>query len=186
MFETTVGVSMFSRKRFMELVEASWPRLYRVAYSWTHDAHLSRDLVQEAVSRAIAKHKQLKDIEYLNPWLFRILSNCWMDVCRQKKYVEEWDESLPLQTQDTPEVQQHHREIKNRVHRAMSRLPMEQRQVVTLVDLEGFSYSEVAEIVNVPVGTVMSRLCRARNKLRTYLETEPVHESTNATVRRIK
>lgn len=182
---------MFGKNRFLAQVESSWDRLYRLAYSWTHDTHLSRDLVQETISRAIVKRKQLKNMEALDAWLFRILSNCWYDVCRQNKYLRELPEMEEPVTNETPETDRYRQEVINKVQRAIIKLPMEQRQIVTLVDLEGFSYSEVADIVNVPIGTVMSRLCRARNKLKIYLDEMDTQNNSNGephgdNVRRIR
>ena len=182
-------MGIFAKKRFLDQLQARWQRLYRVAYSWTHDPHLSSDLVQETLARAIDKRKQLKDIEALDAWLFRILSNCWYDVCRQNKYLQELPDENTLVCEATPEADQYHRELVNKVQRAVMQLPIEQRQIVTLVDLEGFSYAEVAKIVDAPVGTVMSRLCRARNKLKSYLDELDVSmdsDSQSDKLRRVK
>lgn len=182
---------MFGKSRFLERVESSWQRLYRVAYSWTHDTHLSRDLVQETISRAISKRKQLKNLDALDAWLFRILSNCWHDVCRENKHLQDLPEAEEPVSKDSPEKDRYRQEVIAKVQKAVIQLPFEQRQIVTLVDLEGFSYSQVAEIVNVPIGTVMSRLCRARTKLKVLLDEISTDQNRNAdgrsdNVRRIR
>ncbi|MDH5326730.1 MAG: RNA polymerase sigma factor [Gammaproteobacteria bacterium] len=182
---------IFFKKRVLEQIESRWDRMYRVAYAWTHDPHLSRDLVQETASRAIRKYKQLQDIQALDAWLFRILSNCWYDVCRQNKHLQELTDEHQLVDYRTPETDQYQNEVVRKVQSALTQLPLEQRQIITLIDLEGFSYSEVAEIVGVPIGTVMSRVCRARNKLKVVFETMDITSKPNAVkssehVRRIK
>ena len=78
-------------------------------------------------------------------------------------------------------------DIVDRVRQMISRLPNGQRQVITLVDLAGFTYAEIAEILDLPIGTVMSRICRARQSLRDALaDYDPRHEHARAKIRRIK
>jgi len=96
--------------------------------------------------------------------LFTILSNCWRDYLRQQKPTDDIDECV-FTNDDTPELAQERQNITDIVQQAVAALPQGQRQVLSLVDLEGFSYAEVAEIVDIPAGTVMSRLNRARKAL---------------------
>jgi RNA polymerase sigma-70 factor (ECF subfamily) len=150
-------------------------RLYRVAYSWCHNRSLSEDLVQETLSKALRNSAQLRDPGTLNSWLFSILTNCWRDHFRQHKDIDDIDEvheSL-LANERTPEDECAQAQIVLRVRTAIASLPLAQRQVVTLVDLEEFSYAEVAGILAVPVGTVMSRLSRARQTLKAALLEPP-------------
>ena len=140
-------------------------RLFRTAFAWTHDADLADDLTQEALTKAIKRADSVRDPEALGAWLFRILNNCWMDHCRRARDMVELDEADHAHDQ-TPERIHGRIEIVRDVRAAVERLPLAQRQVVTLVDLEGFSYGEVAEILDIPIGTVMSRLSRARQALR--------------------
>lgn len=160
------------------------PKLYRVAYSWCHNAELVDDLVQETMAKALRNASQLRDPELLSSWLFSILANCWRDHFRRNREMDDIDdlEDFRCVSETTPEDTHAQSQIVSRVREAISRLPMGQRQVLTLVDLEEFSYIEVAEILSIPVGTVMSRLCRARKALKVQLEEfEPA-----ARIRRIK
>ena len=143
-------------------------RLFRIAYSWCHDAALADDLVQETLEKALKKGNQLKDPKALNTWLFTILNNCWRDHFRRQRETVDIDE-LSFSSQITPEDEGHRHQLIGKVHAALETLPPNQRQVVTLVDLEGCSYIEVAEILDIPIGTVMSRLCRARRALKDRL-----------------
>jgi len=143
-------------------------RLYRVALSWCGDAMLADDLTQECLSRAIAKQHQLKDRDKLEHWLFRILNNCWREHLRRLHPAEDI-EHLVLSLEDTPERGLRKQQLIERVRSAINGLPLGQRQVVTLVDLQEFAYAEVAEILQIPVGTVMSRLSRARQALKARL-----------------
>jgi RNA polymerase sigma-70 factor (ECF subfamily) len=155
-------------QRFRRHLEESRERLFRVAFSWCHDAMLADDLVHECMAKALQNRDQLKDPERMDSWLFRILSNCWKDQFRRRRDEVEVDE-LTMVQETTPEDQHNAHQLIARVREAMAALAMPHRQVVTLVDLEGFSYAEVAEVLGIPVGTVMSRLSRARHALRRRL-----------------
>jgi len=154
-------------------LKARWIRLYRVAYAWCHDPDLASDLVQETMQKAIKKHHQLQTEQALDAWLFRILANCWRDHCRSSQRQRETTSFDDLQqvedvTQDADDSER--ALVITQVRKAIAKLTLNQREVITLVDLEGMAYSEVAEILEIPIGTVMSRLCRARRQLRDYLE----------------
>ncbi len=158
------GVSAQLRAR----VEAQREPLFRLAYSWCHDAALADDIVQETMLRALGRAEQLRDQTRLKGWLCAILANCLKDHYRSAGPLEPLDEDMPSHAQ-SPEAASASSQLAARVRAEIGRLPLGQRQVVTLVDLEGFSYAEVGEILEVPVGTVMSRLCRAREALRARL-----------------
>ncbi len=152
-------------------------RLYRVAYSWCHDRTLADDLAQEALTRGLSHLHQLRDPAQLDSWLFKILHNCWRDCLRcQKDFqdVEDLEDHLYAHN-ETPESINSRSQVVDRVRAAIALLPIGQRQVLTLVDLEEFSYNQVADILAIPVGTVMSRLCRGRVALKEALiELAPV------------
>ena len=158
------GVSAQLRAR----VEVQREPLYRLAYSWCHDAALADDLVQETMLRALGRAGQLRDQSRLKAWLCAILANCLKDHYRGAQPLDALNDSIPSHA-DSPEAASASRQLAARVRAEIGRLPLGQRQVVTLVDLEGFSYAEVSEILEVPIGTVMSRLCRAREALRPRL-----------------
>ena len=139
-------------------------RLYRIAYAWCHNSSLADDLVGETLYKAVRSAAVLKDAERLDAWLFRILANCWKDHLRSAREVENI-EAWVLVSPDNPEESHQRQEIATRVREAIALLPMGQRQVITLVDLEGLTYEEVSTALEVPIGTVMSRLCRARRSL---------------------
>jgi RNA polymerase sigma-70 factor (ECF subfamily) len=145
-------------------LEESRPHLYRVAYSWCHDSHLADDLAQEALTKALRVTHQLREPEALYAWLFRILNNCWQDYLRSRRDNLEFDENDFIHP-STPETLVSQQQKVQQVRTAIAQLSPNQRQVITLVDLEGFTYAEVADILELPIGTVMSRLCRARKLL---------------------
>lgn len=152
-------------------LEAMRPRLYRLAYAWCHDHALADDLTQEALHKALDRGDQLREDAAMEGWLFAILNNCWRDHLRRRRDfadVSEIDE-IVFAHDDTPERLYSGRQAILRVRQAIAGLPVGQRQVVTLVDIEECSYADVARILDVPVGTVMSRLARARQALREKL-----------------
>jgi len=160
--------SLCLQRELKQRIADNHKRLYRTAYAWCHDTHLASDLVQETMAKALKRIGQLRDAEKLDSWLFGILVNCWRDHFRTQKETLDID-GLELTDSQTPETQYHTQDIVKNVRRSIERLAEGQRQVVTLVDIEGFSYAEVAEILAIPVGTVMSRLSRARQTLADYL-----------------
>jgi RNA polymerase sigma-70 factor (ECF subfamily) len=135
-----------------------------VAYAWCRDAALADDLVQDATTKALERGDQLRDPTRFKGWLFAILSRCWHDHLRARHPHEDIDEHLAGGSMPPEEAER--RQTVARVRAAVARLPVGQRQVLTLVDLEEFGYAEVGEILAIPIGTVMSRLHRARRALR--------------------
>lgn len=157
------------QRKLCERLQAEQPRLRRMAYSWTHDMDIADDIVQEAMIKAVRYVDNVKDMRAIDGWMFRVLSNCFYDHCRKQKDTVDIDDCV-LHDEHTPDSNNDRDEMLTGVRSAVSMLPVKHRQVVTLVDLEGMSYTEVAEALEVPIGTVMSRLNRARQKLRTLLE----------------
>jgi RNA polymerase sigma-70 factor (ECF subfamily) len=165
-------------------LEERWHRLYRVAYSWCHDPQLAKDLVQDTVMKALKRGHQLRNEQALDAWLFSIMVNCWRDHCRKQKDMVELNQSH-LVYETLPEEAHGQLTMITKVRNAVKKLSQEHREVVTLVDLEQMSYKEVADILNIPIGTVMSRLCRARNQLREALQDINLDDKRSV-VRRIK
>ncbi|MCW8934812.1 MAG: sigma-70 family RNA polymerase sigma factor [Gammaproteobacteria bacterium] len=145
-------------------IESSRPKLYRMAYAWSHDAMLADDLVQETQMLALQKIEQLKDEAAFDGWVYTILNNVWLGYLRKSRPSEDI-ERIVIADNNTPEHEMLVNQVDLMVRSAMTGLPNAQRQVVSLVDLEGLSYSEVASVLQVPIGTVMSRLNRARSAL---------------------
>ena len=175
------------KKQFRTILANSRERLYRMAFSWTHDPTLADDLVQQTCYQALRKQRHLRDLDAADAWLFRILANCLADYHRARREVLSGDE-LIMVDKWTPEHAAHEDQVAQRVRKAVSCLSLAHRQVVTLVDLEGFSYATVAQILDVPVGTVMSRLSRGRRALQEDLLDINAKEGMSAPsrMRRIK
>ncbi len=180
-------LDFFTRSREAQrALQQARTRLYRVAYAWCHNAALADDLVQETLSKALKHSTQLRDPKARDAWLFTILANCFRDHFRKTRDMDDIDD-IEISHDTTPETESSRAEIVNMVRAAIARLPQGQRQVVTLVDLEGFSYVEVSQVLDVPIGTVMSRLCRARNAMKDMLLPEmQQNPELNRSIRRIK
>lgn len=144
------------------------PRLRRLARSLTGHVHDADDLVQLALERALARADQWRPDSRLDAWVFGILRNAWLDELRSRTRrarvfaPEELGESVGEPAMDRQSDAM-------AVDAAMARLPEEHREVVALVLVEGLSYRETADLLGVPIGTVTSRLARARATLQTLL-----------------
>lgn len=172
------------RRELAKRIESSRARVFRVAYAWCHNAALADDLTQDALSCGLDHLDQLRDEERLGGWLLSILHRCWIDHLRGRRDCESEEALAELPTDEPgPEAHAEARETVRQVRLAVEALPLGQRQVVTLVDLEGLSYADVADILGIPIGTVMSRLCRARGALRALLEPA---RGENLLLRRVK
>jgi RNA polymerase sigma-70 factor (ECF subfamily) len=150
-----------------ELV-ALLPRLRRFALTLARQPSLADDLVQIACERALAHSDQWSPGTRLDAWVFRILRNAWIDHVRHRRtdglMDDVSDHEHKLVDGDSED------RILNRltlaeVQRAITGLPDEQREVLILVCVEDLAYREAAEVLGVPIGTVMSRLARARRRI---------------------
>lgn len=148
------------------------PRLRRFARTLARNPQDADDLVQTAVERALARADQLRAGAAPAAWLFGIVRHAWIDEVRARRRRErvlapqELAESVADRTSGTEADFL-------AVEDAMARLPEEQRTAVALVLIEGLSYKEAAEAMNVPIGTLTSRLARGREALQSFLA-EPI------------
>jgi RNA polymerase sigma factor (sigma-70 family) len=143
------------------------PRLRRFAHGLSRNASDADDLTQMTVERALASRAQWQEGTKLDSWLYRIMRNLWIDTARsraRKARVESPPEAAETIGVDPRPGVEAAIDLA-RVMAAMSRLPDEQREVVALILVEGFGYREVAEMLDLPIGTVSSRLVRGRTAL---------------------
>ena len=144
------------------------PRLRRYARALVGDRAAADDLVQDTLERAWSRFAQWRAGSDLRAWLFSIMHNLRVDQLRRPglNALPMDDEELMVPTRAT---QSDHLEVVD-LEAALARLPEEQRAVLLLVALEDMSYEEVAAALGIPMGTVMSRLARGRERLRLILE----------------
>lgn len=144
------------------------PRLRRFARSLANNVQDADDLVQLAIERALSHSDQLRPEARLSSWMFGILRNAWIDESRSRGRrtrlfaPQELGENVADPGAGSPADALS-------VQDAVARLPVEQREVIGLVLVEGLSYKEAADIIGVPVGTITSRLARGRDSLQTML-----------------
>jgi RNA polymerase sigma-70 factor (ECF subfamily) len=165
-----VCVAPKAGKRMSEilpLIEAEIPHLRRFARYVVRDVDRADDLVQECLTRAIAKLHTWTPGTNLRAWLFVILKNCHINDVRRQRPTSEIPADHPML--NVPANQDAHVSLLE-VRDAYLRLSEEHREVLLLVAIEGLQYEEAAAILNVPLGTVRSRLSRARQALRDALE----------------
>ena len=154
--------------RFKQLLTEQLPVLMRLALALTGERSLADDLLQDCVERALRNCAQWDREKKLKPWLFAIMRNLYidnyrrLDVAKHSVPMEFANELSILPSQET-HVTTHD------VYKALMQLPLEQREVLLLVGLEEMDYKETSQILNIPLGTVMSRLHRARKQLRDQL-----------------
>ena len=146
-------------------------KLYRIALAWCGDEMLADDLVQETITSAMRNYKQLRDEKCLFGWICSIMKNNWYRHLRKQKNYDSIDEQHHMPSEDHgPFGKCHEMDIIRQVRVAVAELTLEQRQIISLVDLGELSYCDVAQALDIPVGTVMSRLHRARKNLLKKLE----------------
>ncbi len=150
------------------------PRLRRYAIALVGDIPAADDLLQDCMERAWKNQSVIKDEKAILAWLRAILHNANIDRVRSVRRRPVRTESLDA-VSNTPsnEAAGDGSALSMDLVRAMSRLTVQHRQVLLLVGLEGLSYREIADELDLPIGTVMSRLARAREQLRALLEGRP-------------
>lgn len=150
-----------------ERLIAFLPNLRRFAISICGSRDLADDLVQAACERALASAERFEPGSRFDAWMFRILRNLWIDHVRRQKTAGVQDDISERQdiAGSSGEREAEARLTLKTVTEAIADLPDEQREVLLLVCVEGFSYREAADVLDIPIGTVMSRLARARKNL---------------------
>ncbi len=157
-----------------DLIVAEIPRLRRYARALTGDATRADDLVQDTIERALSRWSLWRSGTNLRAWMFAIMHNLFVNQIKSAQRIEYvGDDPLPdLASRATQSDALEVRDLAG----ALQRLSPEQREVLLLVGLEELSYEQAAKALGIPIGTVMSRLSRARERLRALLAgTEAAH-----------
>jgi len=160
---------------FGQRLIALLPNLRRFALSLCRARDIADDLVQETCEKALANQGRFDPDTRLEAWLFRILRNSWIDRLRAAK-----TRGINIDIDDAHDLVGHdgrpaseHRLMLDATAKAIAKLPGDQREVLVLVCVEELSYRETAALLDLPIGTVMSRLARARTKLADILGINP-------------
>jgi RNA polymerase sigma-70 factor, ECF subfamily len=166
---------------FEPLVEKYRQRVWRVAYQMVRDREEAWDVAQEAFIRAYQSLASFRGQSAFYTWLFRIVVNLATDRVRQRAArgrafgtepvpEEDWERAMPDEVTAGPDEETARREERERIARALDGLPENFRTIIVLSDVEGLSYREIAQVLEIPMGTVMSRLHNARKRLRQILK----------------
>ena len=157
-------------------IEAYLRKLYGYALSLAGNQHQAEDLVQECAVRALTAKNIPGDEPAYRAWLFRILRNAFLDGVRREKTAVSAKEEANFHP-ETEFWRGDERFITVlTIKLEMAKLPRHQREIIALIDIVGLSYAETAHLLDVPVGTVMSRVSRARRMLLEAIGTSNVHE----------
>lgn len=147
------------------------PRLRRYARALVSNREDADDLVQDTLERALSKSALWRSVSDMRAWLFGVMHNLHVDGVRRPKL------HTVILDDDTPEIPvaatQGERLAILDLQAALEKLPVEQREIIVLIALEDMSYAEVATTLGIPIGSVMSRLSRGRERLRALMEGRP-------------
>jgi RNA polymerase sigma-70 factor (ECF subfamily) len=171
------------------LVEQYQGRIYSMVLGMVKDEEHAWDITQDSLIKAFKKLDSFRIDSSFYTWLYRIASNSAIDYLRKAKRrrTEEFDDGVgakdqagmidPMYSTTSPAKDLERSQLKDRIFEAMQHISPEQRQIVLLREVEGYSYKEISDTMDIPEGTVMSRLFYARRKLQELLRSELVGES---------
>src|SRR6202047_386659 len=160
---------------FEELAMPQFDSLYNFAHWLVHNSSDAEDLVQETYLKALRSFASLQSSTNFRAWIFRILKNTFLSSCSTLErrmtdaMVSEEDGPELAVDMETPETILMNHSDSQRLQRAIDDLPLHYREALLLCEVEEMSYQEIAEILSIPIGTVMSRLARARKAVRNSL-----------------
>ena len=164
------------------LVERYEQRVYAVVYGMVRNKEDARDLAQDAFIKAYKNLHRFRLESSFYTWLYRIAMNVCIDFHRRRKIrrTEAFDEGIgargsdgmidPIHRKLDPGKDLERKQLREKIAAAMEELPEEQKQIIVLREIDGMSYKEIAEVLDIPEGTVMSRLFYARKKLQAALK----------------
>lgn len=155
-----------SKQEFCDKLVAMVPRLRRFAIVLTGSTQDGEDLVQSSLERAINKRAQFRHNHSFEGWVFSILKSSWKNEVRSR-VVRNGNGTMDAYslTDTSPDNDQEQETSRMQLREALMRLPDHHKEAIALVDIEGLSYKEAADILQIPTGTLMSRLARGRDTL---------------------
>jgi RNA polymerase sigma-70 factor, ECF subfamily len=143
---------------------------FHTAFSFLHNKETAQDVAQEALIKIARNISKFKNKSKLSTWAYRIIRNCINDSYRKNKnhLFEELTEENAGVSSDSPHMQIEDNEIWGQISASLDILSSEKREIVILFDIQGFSFREISELLDMPQGTVKSKWSRAKNKLRKH------------------
>jgi RNA polymerase sigma-70 factor (ECF subfamily) len=175
MFLLNLFMGPSAQSEFERLVAPHVDHLYRLAYRFTGNAQDAEDLVQDLLVKLFPRLQEIKDIEKLRPWLDRVLYRMFVDRIRQnqRRPIADADEIDPdeiARSDGNPETDLEQQLTQERLQAAYTRLNEDHRALLAMHDIEGYTLLELESMLDTPIGTLKSRLHRARKRLRENLE----------------
>ncbi|GMV61796.1 MAG: RNA polymerase sigma factor [Parvibaculum sp.] len=167
---------------FKQELEALIPHLRAFARNLCGRPDVADDLAQDALLKAWAARKRYRAGTNMRAWVFVILRNQFLSQMRRARFKGEWDESVAERTLSSPAHQDHQMQLGD-LQRALMRLPEAQREALILVGAGGFSYEEAADICDCAIGTVKSRVARARAALDEMIDNGALPARADSTLR---
>jgi RNA polymerase sigma-70 factor, ECF subfamily len=164
------------------------PRLRRYARALTFDTAAADDLSQQALERALSRWQQFDPQREMGVWLLSIAHNAHQDTVRRESRMTVTDPAELQRVQDESNADPgHNLGLRLDLQAALALLSADQREPLLLVCVEQLSYAEVAEVLHIPIGTVMSRVCRGRAALRRFLDgqSRPSRQESGAQLKRV-
>lgn len=183
--ESRSSDNRFAQREFEALIRPHLAALYRSARNFTGHAEDAEDLVQNVLARLYPRLDELRTIERLRPWLMKVLYREFVDSTRMATRMRQWIKPLDDFDDDdarmagmassthSPEARMEQRDQRQRIADALALLNHDQRALIALHDMEGYSLDEIAEMLDLRRGTIKSRLHRGRARLRSALSMEP-------------
>ncbi len=165
---------------FRNQLQECLPDLWRYSYALTHDRNMADDLVQDCAERALRKRDLWKQTGALKPWLMKMLLNLYRNQLRTRSRRPQLVAMDDMHHDPAAPDALDQKLALSQTARAMQKLPEDQREALLLVVLGGVSYKQAAEALNLPLGTLMSRLGRARAKLRELMADAPTADLKGA------
>jgi RNA polymerase sigma-70 factor (ECF subfamily) len=164
-----------------ELIENNLDKIFNYSLFITGDREKALDLMQDTIITVLTKQDLYNEESHFRSWIFRILKNNYLNIIKKEQIRKEinFSDAAP-DSKDEPVFLSKDKGksyisdpiLKNRISEVIASLPLEYREVVVFVEIDQLSYEEVAQILDIPVGTVMSRLHRGRSQLRKMLKKE--------------
>lgn len=174
------GAKPDPRQRYTELVQPHIKLLYRMAYRWTQNREEAEDLVQDVLTKLVSRLDEMESVDQLRPWLVKILYRRFVDLYRRNRrspieHEHSWQADTRLLEERAADGSDdiERLEWQQVLLRGMETLDDDQRDAILLHDVEGYTALEIADMLEISVGTVKSRVHRARNKLKEFLGREP-------------
>ena len=156
---------------FCDLIKKYEKKIYSIAYKFMRNEHDAQDAAQDAIIKMFINIKKFSFQSAFTTWMYRVTANACLDALRKRSPAANFEEfeRLAVSADGNPSADLLNRELGEAIRKAVQLLPEKHIPIIVLRDMEGLKYEEIAEVLKISVGTVKSRIFRAREKLREIL-----------------